>query len=455
MSMRFVVFVALRYFRSKRRTRRLASSVLSVAGISVGVMTLISVLAVMNGFQLSFIESIVGVSSYHLRLTTSKEGALEPRILESIRERQEVTAVVPFTEDQALIAGPSSSFYGCIVRGVAPDIIALDPTFANRVRIIDGRFGVYEPNTIVVGSELSKRIGIWADDRITLIALSGSADGLPTQQEFVVAGVFETGYQEFDLGWAFVSIESANKLFAADREASVIWGIKLQNRFRDRYVMRSIASQIADDSVEDDSVEDDSVEDDSVEDDGYELVSWRDYNRSFFGALRMEKIWMMVLIGLIFVVVGFNIAHSLMRTVYEKRQEIGALRALGAAAVSVQSVFIIEGFIIGFLGAVSGTALGLLVTNNINELFAAAETLVNWILYALQVLLAAMRSSVHFSRFSIFSSAHFYIAEVPIRVLLHEALLINLFALASSTLAAAFSAGRVAEFEPAAILRYE
>ena len=445
MSMRFVVFVALRYFRSKRRTRRLASSVLSVAGISVGVMTLISVLAVMNGFQLSFIESIVGVSSYHLRLTTSKEGALEPRILESIRERQEVTAVVPFTEDQALIAGPSSSFYGCIVRGVAPDIIALDPTFANRVRIIDGRFGVYEPNTIVVGSELSKRIGIWADDRITLIALSGSADGLPTQQEFVVAGVFETGYQEFDLGWAFVSIESANKLFAADREASVIWGIKLQNRFRDRYVMRSIASQIADDSVEDDS----------VEDDGYELVSWRDYNRSFFGALRMEKIWMMVLIGLIFVVVGFNIAHSLMRTVYEKRQEIGALRALGAAAVSVQSVFIIEGFIIGFLGAVSGTALGLLVTNNINELFAAAETLVNWILYALQVLLAAMRSSVHFSRFSIFSSAHFYIAEVPIRVLLHEALLINLFALASSTLAAAFSAGRVAEFEPAAILRYE
>ena len=445
MSMRFVVFVALRYFRSKRRTRRLASSVLSVAGISVGVMTLISVLAVMNGFQLSFIESIVGVSSYHLRLTTSKEGALEPRILESIRERQEVTAVVPFTEDQALIAGPSSSFYGCIVRGVAPDIIALDPTFANRVRIIDGRFGVYEPNTIVVGSELSKRIGIWADDRITLIALSGSADGLPTQQEFVVAGVFETGYQEFDLGWAFVSIESANKLFAADREASVIWGIKLQNRFRDRYVMRSIASQIADDSVEDDS----------VEDDGYELVSWRDYNRSFFGALRMEKIWMMVLIGLIFVVVGFNIAHSLMRTVYEKRQEIGALRALGAAAVSVQSVFIIEGFIIGFLGAVSGTALGLLVTNNINELFAAAETLVNWILYALQVLLAAMRSSVHFSRFSIFSSAHFYIAEVPIRVLLHEALLINLFALASSTLAAAFSAGRVAEFESAAILRYE
>ncbi|MBA7545166.1 hypothetical protein ES705_37530 [subsurface metagenome] len=174
---------------------------------------------------------------------------------------------------------------------------------------------------------------------------------------------------------------------------------------------------------------------------GYKLVTWRDYNRAFFSALRMEKIIMMLLIGLIFIVVGFNIYHTLKRTVRERYEEIALLKAIGAPASTIQYIFILDGFLIGCLGAGVGMAMGLLITGNINEVFAIVETLINLVLGVMEVLFATL-STPGMGEFSIFSPAYFYLIEVPSRVMFPEALLILLLGLLSATIAAFFAHSR-------------
>ena len=149
---------------------------------------------------------------------------------------------------------------------------------------------------------------------------------------------------------------------------------------------------------------------------------------------------MMVLIGLIFVVVGFNIYHGLRRAVRERFEEIGVLKALGATDGAVRSVFLAEGLAIGLAGSALGLALGLLASANVNGLFRAVEWLVN----AAGALLARLAAPIG-ERFSLFSPAYFYLSEVPSRVLLPEAFLVVLFALGSCAAAAGFAARATSE----------
>jgi len=152
--------------------------------------------------------------------------------------------------------------------------------------------------------------------------------------------------------------------------------------------------------------------------------------------------------------VGFNIFHTLRRAVRERYEEIGVLKALGASGASIRYIFILEGVLLGFFGALAGMVLGLLISMNINGVFAAAELTVNTVLSAVSAL-AAPLSGYGGERFALFSPAYFYISEVPSRMLLHEAVLIAVFALASSAVAAAVASRRVADVKPAEILRYD
>jgi lipoprotein-releasing system permease protein len=180
-------------------------------------------------------------------------------------------------------------------------------------------------------------------------------------------------------------------------------------------------------------------------------VSWRAFNRSIFGALRLEKTLMMLLVGLIFVVVGGNIYQSLRRSVVERTEEIAVLKALGAPPASIRTVFTLEGLLIGVLGGVIGVTLGLLVSENVNGVFALAEWTVNAVTGALQLLGGAIGEG----RFTIFSPAYFYITEVPTRAVLWETVGIFLFAMVSATAAAYFASFRVARIKPAEVLRNE
>ncbi len=434
MKSRFISFMGLRYFRSRRRGVGGTSTVLAILGVAVGVMALTAVMGVMNGFQLGFIESILEISSYHIQIRGLNAPAAS-QVLESLRRLPAVRSAVPFTEHQVIIEGRFSDPRGCLIRGLPTDVQRLDPSFFQTLEIVSGDFTLEQPGAIVLGVELSRHLGVGVGDGVSILSLQGASLGElePANRFYQVVGLFRSGYYEFDLGWAFFSIEEGLALEGNGSAAETI-GVKIQNRFRDQQAIEAIR-QIRPQQP-------------------FQIVSWREFNRAFFGALRMEKIMMTVLIGLIFVVVGFNIHHSLRRAVRERYEEIGVLKALGASDLAVRRIFILEGLLIGGIGAFVGLLLGLLISANINAVFNFAETVVNAAIAFVDLLLFPLLRSSR-GRFSLFSPAYFYITEVPSTVLLREAVLIAIFAVFAPTLAAAAAASRVKEVRPAEVLRYE
>jgi lipoprotein-releasing system permease protein len=166
----------------------------------------------------------------------------------------------------------------------------------------------------------------------------------------------------------------------------------------------------------------------------------------------MEKLVMMILLSLIFVVVGVNIFHSLKRTVYERMEEIGVLKSVGADGKAIQWIFIFEGILIGFTGAVTGILLGLLIAGNINALFRAIERITNFLLGLASSILLPLSGG---EDFAIFSPRYYYLAEVPSRVLFQEVVSVFIFAVLISSLAAYLASRRAASIKPAEVLREE
>lgn len=438
MRARFIAFTAFRYFRSKRRSSGGTATLLSVLGVGVGVMTLTAVLGVMNGFQLGFIESILEVSSYHLQIEAG--GELPEPSLEALRRLPMVRAVVPFTEQQVIVEGRYSGPRGCLIRGLPVDVAGLDRGFSERLEMVEGSFDLSSSMGIVLGAELARHLGIGSGDTVSVLTLGGESfqELQPARRLYVVKGLFKSGYYEFDLGWAFISLAAAAEggpQAPVRAAAQLRYGVKIANRFRDQAALWAIRSALGEGP--------------------YRVGSWREFNRAFFGALRMEKLFMMILIGLIFVVVGFNIYQSLRRSVRERFEEIGVLKALGASDGAVQYIFIAEGLLVGFWGGLLGLGPGLLVAANVNPVFRAAEGAANLLLGLLARALAPLAGAAPGERFSLFSPAYFYISEIPSRVLFPEAFLVVLFALCSCTLAAVFASSGVRMVKPAEILRYE
>ena len=340
-----MLHVAARYFHTRRKDRGNASALLSVAGITVGVMTLTVVLAVMNGFQLGFIDSIVEISSYHLQLKptagaapqgTASAAGISPELAAELRAVPSVTAVVPFVERQALIVGAFQRPRACAVRAVPPDLLALDPSQARMLVMRDGAFDLREPRSVVLGSELAAIMGARVGDVVSLVSYAGGPDGRPAPRRdtFRVTGFFNTGYYDFDAGLLFMPLPTADALYGGGAPLQRTWGVKIANRFDDARAIHRVSPLL--------------------QGTGYTAESWRSYNRSFFDALFMEKLMMMLLVGLIFVVVGFNVYHSLRRSVYERMEEIAVLKAMGVPPRRIQSIFVLEGVFIGLVGGSIG-----------------------------------------------------------------------------------------------------
>ena len=432
----WILFVAGRYLRVKRKTSGIGSALLAVGGLAVGVMALLTVLSVMNGFQLNFIEDILEISSFHIRITDlpGTTGGEDPDgdLIRSAASVPGIKSVLPFRDIQTLSRGRDGEFTPCLVRALPPDTAELDPDLIRQLNVYQGSFDLSTENTIILGFELAYRLGVYPGDQVSLVSMAGETFSLlsPETRDFRVAGIFRSGYYEFDSGLALISLKGAGLL--AD-ETGYVYGIKLRDRYRDQAVLGALqgASWLGD----------------------RKITSWREYNRAFFGALRMEKNAMIILVGLIFLVVGVNIYHSQKRAVMERQEEIGILRTLGASPSRTRQVFLLEGVLIGLLGATLGVLLGLLLTQNLQEVFAAAERIGNWGVALGNGVLRLLGQTDRLLR--PVSRAFFYLPEVPVRVLPGETLMIFLFAFLSSVAAAFFASRRVSEIHPARVLRYE
>jgi len=435
---KWIWFVAARYiFRKQKKS---PSVVLSVLGIATGVLALIVIISVMNGFQLGFIESILEISSYHMRIGSVPVERIE-EAREALLDVPGIDAVLPFLEFQGIIRGRRRGQQAALVRGIPADAPMMDPGMAARLEFDWGSFDLRERYDALVGAGLAMQLGVGIGDEINIFSISSifalgadaSEDGAGSRA-FTVTGIFRTGFLEYDMGWIFVGMEAA-EIFS---EGDPVLGVKIANRFHDRRML-----ELARRALEGRP--------------GFEAAdfsSWRDYNRAFFGALRTEKLFMFILVGLIFIVVALNIYQAQRRMLLERREEIGLLRAVGGGEKAVRTIFILDGAIVGLAGAVLGLIPGLLIALNIAPFFYGVETIVNAVIDIINTAVLFFGADA-IGDFAVFSPAHFFLVEVPSRVIPSEVVLIFTFGFLSSLLAAWIASRRVSRILPAEVLRYE
>ena len=428
---KWTIFLADRYIRARRTEKKNTTQKLSILGLAAGVVTLVAVMSIMNGLQLGFINDILEIESYHLRINNVLDERRTRDVLDSLPA---ITSHTAFSDVQTLLQGQSSKLEPVVVRMMEEGTPLRDKGFMSHLGILEGDFDISGGYKAVIGYELAKYLHVSAGNTINIVSLSGNSFSslIPGTLELTITGVFQSGYYEFDRGMIFISDLNAPMLNPGTAEDEKTIGIKLKNQYRDMEILAALKSALP----------------------GAEIVSWRDYNKSFFSALRIEKITMMLLIALIFVVIGVNIFNSIKRTVAEKLEDIAVLYSLGAPDWSVKRIFLIEGVIIGLAGGVFGMAGGLFLIVNINELFAVTGKLMSGLsLFA--GYMASVSGLYQFSEFTLFPEDYFYLTEIPVKILLPEMVLIFIFAFLSAVLSAWFASKKLSVKNPAEYLRYE
>ena len=390
-------------------------------------MSLVTVVSVMNGFQMSFVNAIMELSSFHIRVS-NLESQAEADFLDSCADSKEIRCVSPFYESQALLVGNKSKESAGIIRGVDARTCEFDEGFAREIKIVSGSFDLSSADSIVLGSYLAQSLGVTTGNTVNLLALSGGKDVelLSQNRQFKVTGIFECGYYDINQGYAFVSLEAARMYFGED--APVFYGIKIRRPQNDGFVSAAIKNRFPDAAVQ----------------------SWREYNRTFFGALRVEKNILMLLVFLIFVVVAVNIYNGMRRLVFERSQEIAALSALGGTSFQIKAIFVVRGFLTGAAGTVIGVVLGIFISLNIRSVFLG----VSHCLYWLELFFTSVFSPEN-AAFVTENQMYAIYASIPARIIPSEVLLISLFGVLSPLLASALASRSVLKLKIAEVLHNE
>ncbi|MCI7115923.1 MAG: ABC transporter permease [Treponema porcinum] len=427
LSYRWIFDVSRRFASVDRKSRSSATSFLAVLVICFGVMSLVTVVSVMNGFQMSFVNAIMELSSFHIRVS-NLESQAEADFLDSCADSKEIRCVSPFYESQALLVGNKSKESAGIIRGVDARTCEFDEGFAREIKIVSGSFDLSSADSIVLGSYLAQSLGVTTGNTVNLLALSGGKDVelLSQNRQFKVTGIFECGYYDINQGYAFVSLEAARMYFGED--APVFYGIKIRRPQNDGFVSAAIKSRFPDAAVQ----------------------SWREYNRTFFGALRVEKNILMLLVFLIFVVVAVNIYNGMRRLVFERSQEIAALSALGGTSFQIKAIFVVRGFLTGAAGTVIGVVLGIFISLNIRSVFLG----VSHCLYWLELFFTSVFSPEN-AAFVTENQMYAIYASIPARIIPSEVLLISLFGVLSPLLASALASRSVLKLKIAEVLHNE
>lgn len=411
----FPLYVGLRYFRAKRRNQFISFiSGMSLVSIAIGVMALITVLSVMNGFQNELRDRILGmtadatVSGFDNRLHDW------PAVRARVLKQPHVTGAAPYVEDQAMLAN-GSNMSGTEVRGVEPDLEGTVSEVGQRMAA--GSLASLTPGSygIVLGKDLAFSLGVAPGDKVILMISQGNvtpAGLIPRFRRFTVTGIFDAGMYEYDRGLALINIKDAEALYGMDDAVS---GVRL--KLDDKFVAPSVARRLVDDFGG-----------------AYYVSDWTQDHVNFFKAIAMEKTVMFVILSLIELVAAISIAITLVMAVTDKQADIAILRTLGAAPRSIMGIFIVQGTIIGFLGTVTGLVLGVVLARNLND-----------IMHFLQRLFHT----------EFLPSSVYYISDLPADIYVSDVLKITIASFLLTVLSTLYPAWRAARTQPAEALRYE
>lgn len=412
----WIHFVSKRFSSVDRKGKNAVTTRLSSLGICFGVMTLIVVISVMNGFQSQFIDSIIEISSYHVQVTDvddeNTQTDINTYLTKSVMDKS-VVSFIEFKEAQSLMTDKYGKESASIIRAVPKDVLIRDAGFEKEMSMVSGSFDLEDDDSIILGVRLAKALGVRTGSVVNLFALSGSGDTqlISNNRTFKVKGIFSCGYADINSSFAFINLDAAEKYFGSEK---LIYGIKLKNQNSDRVFQKEFVKQFPDVTIS----------------------AWRDYNRSFFGALRVEKNMLFLFVIMIFIVVAINIYNSMRKLVYERRMEISTLASLGADNTSILNIFIYRSLMIALKGAVPGMLLGLLLSYNIRTVFIILSKIEYWFTY-LYVLITnpQARSFIH-------ENTMWYVyANIPARIIPGEVVFITLFGIVSCVFAA-FMASR-------------
>ncbi|MCF8082850.1 MAG: lipoprotein-releasing ABC transporter permease subunit [Deltaproteobacteria bacterium] len=339
----FELFLGIRYLKAKRKQRFISViTIISILGVMMGVMALVVVLSVMNGFRADLMSKILGVNSHILILNTRGPFTDYRAVAERAGRMKGVEAVTPFVYTQVMLNN-SGRVSGAVLRGIDPETASGVLEFQKMLKggslssLKTTRSGI---PAVIVGSELSKQIGARVGDVITVISPEGKLTPLgrsPNTRRFRVSALFDSGMYEYDASMAYIGLEQAQQFLAlGDRVTG------LEVRVEDVYASDRIAREIENDLGP-----------------PYWTKDWKVMNRSLFSALKLEKLTMFIILTMIVLVGALNIISTLVMVVMEKTRDVAILRAMGATARSIMSIFMFQGILVGVIGTVAGLISGL------------------------------------------------------------------------------------------------
>ena len=413
--MRYELLVGLRYTRAKRRNHFISFiSLISMAGIALGVAALIVVLSVMNGFQQELRQRILAVVS-HVQLSGPGNRLDDWRaVAKGALEHPRVREAAPYINAQGMLTH-GQGVRGAIVRGVLP---------AEEERVADigrhmrsGSLAELKPGGfgIVLGGELARALGALPGDKVALIAPQGQvtpAGVIPRLKQFTVVGTFDIGMFEYDSSLALMHLADAQTLY---RLGGAVSGVRL--KLDDLFAARTVSAQLM-----------------ASLGAGVFASDWTRGHANFFRAVEIEKRVMFIILTLIVAVAAFNIVSTLVMLVTDKQADIAILRTLGAAPASILQIFVVQGALIGVIGALIGVAGGVLLALNVGTVVPAIESLLGFKFLAKDV---------------------YYISDLPSDVQLRDVVTIGLVSLAMSFVATLYPSWRASRVNPAEALRYE
>ena len=355
MKIPYEILIARRYLKAKRKQSFISLiTILSVAGVAVGVMALVVVIAVMTGAELDFRERILGFQSHITVMRSGGKFTDYNYVADRVKKIPGVTEVAPYVSSQVLLRS-AYGVSGASIRGISPDVSAKviadkkDDRIKEKLKKPDnaGVNDVYVP-PIILGKELARNMGVSEDDIIYLISPKGMISPVgpvPSMRKYRVTGVFESGMYEYDGFFAYLHIDDARK---ALRMGDAVSGLD---------VWINDANNVAD-------IRELILNDVGV---SYWARDWIQMNASLFAALKLEKYAMFVILILIVLVAAFNIASTLIMMVMEKTKDVAILRTMGATDRSIQKIFVYQGTVIGLIGTGIGTILGVVICYILKE----------------------------------------------------------------------------------------
>jgi len=412
--MRYEFLVGLRYARAERTNHFVSFlSLVSMAGIALGVAALIVVLAVVNGFEREFRRGVLA-GTPHVELTGSGGRLADwPAVATIAAATPGVRAVAPFAMAQGLLA-LDDKVRGVVLRGILPD--AEDRAAGLGAQLRDGRLDGLVPgeNAVILGTELARALGVKVGERVALLSPEGlAAANTPTPQMIPlrVAGLFSVGFYDFDISLAIMHLADVQALQRLGDDVSGL-RVQLHEPLDARRIAFDLSRAMRDLSATD----------------------WTRGNQHLFHAVHTSRLMVVLVVSLLIAIATFNIVASLVMAVVDKQADIAVLRTLGASPGGVMRVFMVQGTVVGVMGTAIGVAIGVVLALNVPRLAGWVEAITG---------------------FQPINAEIYHISQLPSDLHAIDVVFTAVVALVLALLATLYPSWRAARSRPAEALRYE